>query len=60
MIKEDNLTIDQAMMYIKRRATACGYTDKMFIAFEDEIKDLLYKLEEWTVEDVDNLFDEVF
>lgn len=54
------MTIDQAMMYIKRRATACGYTDKMFIAFEDEIKDLLYKLEEWTVEDVDNLFDEVF
>lgn len=54
------MTIDQAMMYIKRRSEAYGYTDKMFIAFEDEIKDMLYKLEEWSIEDVDNLFDEVF
>lgn len=54
------MTIDQAMVYIQRRASAFGYTDKMFLAFEDEIRDLLYKLEEWTIEDVDNLFDEVF
>lgn len=54
------MTIDEAVVYIKARSKSCGYTDKMFIAFEHEIKELLYRLDDWSVEDVDKVFDEVF
>lgn len=54
------MTIDESVVYLKARAKSSGYTDKMFIAFEHEIKELLYRLDEWTIEDVDSIFDEVF
>lgn len=54
------MTINEAMVYLKARAKSCGYTDKMFSAFEHEIQELLYRLDDWSVADVDGIFDEVF
>jgi hypothetical protein len=54
------MTLKESMLYVTMRAKEVGYTDAMIAAFSHEIEELLYKLEECSIENLDILFDEVF
>lgn len=54
------MTLKESMVYITARASASGYTEAMIEAFREEVEYLLYQLDDWSAEDLDGVFEEVF
>ena len=54
------MLMEDAVLYVTNKAKDVGYTEKLIAAYEHEIEELIYKLEDCSVEELDKLFEDVF
>lgn len=60
LTKENKMKLAQAVEYIENKALDIGYTKHQISQFSWEIKDLLNDVEDCSVEELDEIFNELF